>query len=156
MARLAIAKSFLAKYASLDRGVRSAIDMAIAEFAEHPNPGECLETPRRGRDDRIRTLAVDGRWSGVVLAPARGDIYCLVTVLPRDMAQAYAASRRFSVNPALGVLEVRDEEAIQQLRPTPQAAAEPSAALRRPPSPLPRRPPSPQADGCSRTSATLS
>ena len=125
MARLAIAKSFLAKYASLDKGVRSAIDMAIAEFAEHPNPGECLETPQRGRDGRIRTLAVDGRWSGVILAPARGDIYCLVTVLPRDMAQAYAASRRFSVNPALGVLEVRDEEAIQQLQPAPQAAAEP-------------------------------
>ncbi len=125
MARLAIAKSFLAKYASLDKGVRSTVDMAIAEFAQHPNPGECLETPRRGRDDRIRILAVNGRWSGVVLAPASGDIYCLVTVLPRDMAQAYAASRRFSVNPALGVLEVRDEEAIQQLTPAPQTAAEP-------------------------------
>ena len=42
------------------------------------------------------------------------------------MAQAYAASRRFSVNPALGVLEVRDEEAIQQLQPTPQATVEPT------------------------------
>ena len=124
MARLAIAKSFLAKYASLDKGVRSAVDVAIAEFAGHPDPGECLERPRRGRDDRIRTLEVNGRWSGVVLVPASGDIYCLVTVLPRDMAQAYAASRRFSVNPALGVLESRDEEAIQRLQPAPPAVTE--------------------------------
>jgi hypothetical protein len=126
VARLAIAKSFLAKYASLDEGVRSAIDVAIARFAEHPDPGECLETPQHALDARIRTLGVDGGWSGVVLAPASGDLYCLVTVLPKAMALAYAASRRFSVNEALGVLEVRDEEAIGRLQPAPQAAAEPA------------------------------
>ncbi len=59
-----------------------------------------------------------------MLAPESGDTYCLITVLPHDKAIAYASSRRFSVNQALGVLEVRDEEALQQMQPTLEAAAQ--------------------------------
>ena len=127
MARLAIAKSFLSEYARLDKDGQSAVDVAIAKFAKHPDPGLYLERPPRSWDDRIRTLEVDSRWRGVVLAPATGDTYCLVTVLPKDKANAYATSHRFSVNPALGVLEVRDEEALQRLQPSLEAAAEPGA-----------------------------
>jgi hypothetical protein len=125
VARLAIAKSFLAEYARLDKDVQRAVDAAIAKFAKHPHPGLCLEKPQYSWDDRIRILGVDGRWRGVILAPATGDTYCLVTVLPWDKANAYATSRRFSVNPALGVLEVRDEGAIQRLQPSLQEAAGP-------------------------------
>jgi hypothetical protein len=42
-------------------------------------------------------MRVDTRWRGIVLAPAAGtaantatDTYCLVTLLPRDKANAYA------------------------------------------------------------------
>ncbi|HEX3514716.1 MAG TPA: UvrD-helicase domain-containing protein, partial [Trebonia sp.] len=55
-----------------------------------------------------------------------GDTYCLVTILPKDKAKAYATSHRFSVNPALGVLEVRDEEAIQRLQVLLQEASRPN------------------------------
>ena len=127
MARLAIAKGFLAEYAKLDKDVQGAVDVAIAEFARHAQPGLHLEKPPQSRDDRIRILP-----GGQPLARRRagsrkrtGDTYCLITVLPQDKANAYAASRRFSVNQALGVLEVRDEEAIQQLRPSLQPAAKP-------------------------------
>ena len=40
-------------------------------------------------------------------------------MLPHDKANAYATSHRFSVNQALGVLEVRDEAALQQLAAEP-------------------------------------
>jgi hypothetical protein len=125
VARLAIGKSFLTEYGRLDKDVQSAVDAAIAKFAKHPHPGIHLEKPQQSWDDRIRTLEVDSHWRGIVLAPATGDTYCLVTILPQDKAKAYATSHRFSVNPALGVLEVRDEEAIQQLQPLLQEAAEP-------------------------------
>ena len=128
MARLAIAKGFLGEYAKLDKDVQRAVDAAITTFARHLHPGQHLEKPRHSRDDRIRLMPVDTRWRGIVLAPATGphgapadphrDTYCLVTVLPQDKANAYAASRRFTVNRALGIMEVRDEEAIQNLRPT--------------------------------------
>jgi hypothetical protein len=125
VARLAIGKSFLAEYGRLDKDVQRSVDAAIAKFAKHPHPGTHLEKPQRSWDDRIRTLEVDGHWRGIVLAPEAGDTYCLVTILPQDKAKAYATSHRFSVNPALGVLEVRDEEAIRQLRPLLREAAEP-------------------------------
>ena len=68
---------------------------------------------------------MDSFWRGVVLAPEKGDTDCLITVLPHDKANAYASSHRFTVNQALGVLEVRDEEAIQQLQPSLQAVTRP-------------------------------
>ncbi len=124
MARLAIGKNFLTEYGRLDKAVQVSVDAAIAKFAKHPHPGIQLEKPQPSCDNRIRTLRVDGRWHGIVLAPETGDTYCLVTILPREKADAYAASHRFSVNPALGVLEVRDEEAIKQLQPLLHEAAE--------------------------------
>src|SRR5690349_19065831 len=125
MARLAIAKGFLAEYAKLGKGVQSAVEAAIAKFAEHTHAGLHLEKLQHSRDDRIRTIRVDSFWRGVVLAPEKGDTYCLITVLPHDKANAYATSHRFSVNQALGVLEVRDEEAIQQLQPSLLAVTQP-------------------------------
>jgi hypothetical protein len=124
VARLAIAKGFLAEYAKLEKSVQSAVELAIAKFAEHTYAGLHLEKLQSSRDDHIRTIRVDSFWRGVVLAPATGDTYCLITVLPHDKANAYARSHRFSVNQALGVLEVRDEEALQQLQPSLQAVAQ--------------------------------
>jgi hypothetical protein len=126
VARLAIGKGFLTEYGRLDKDVQGAVDAAIAKFARHPHPGSHLEKPQRSWDDRIRTLEVDNRWRGIVLAPMTGDTYCLVTILPKDKAKAYATSHRFSVNPALGVLEVRDEDAIQRLRQLLQEASKPN------------------------------
>jgi hypothetical protein len=128
LARLAIAKGFLAEYAKLDKNVQAAVDTAIAAFARHPQPGLHLEKPQHTHDDRIRIMPVDTRWRGVVLAPAAGDTYCLVTVLPQDKANAYATTHRFTVNRTLGVLEVRDEEALSQLQaPVPSVPATPAA-----------------------------
>ncbi|MGH3196610.1 MAG: UvrD-helicase domain-containing protein, partial [Streptosporangiaceae bacterium] len=125
MARLAIAQGFLAEYAKLDKDVQGAVDQAIATFARHPRPGLHLETPQHSQDDRIRIMPVDGRWRGVVLAPAPGaatDTYCLVTVLPQDKADAYATSHRFSVNRALGADAQIQPEELQLILAHPFAA----------------------------------
>jgi superfamily I DNA/RNA helicase len=123
VARLAIAKSFMAEYARLDADARRAVEALVTEFARRPHAWRYLEKPRQGRDDRVRLFRVNSLWRGVVLAPDSGDTYCLVTILPHEKAFAFAAGHRFSVNQALGVLETRDEQAIQQLRPALQSAA---------------------------------
>ena len=125
MARLAIAKGFLAEYAKLDKDARRAVEAVVTEFAARPHAWRYLEKPRQSLDDRIRLFRVNSLWRGVVLAPDTGDTYCLITILPHDKAYAYAAGHRFSVNQALGVLEARDEETIQPLRPSLQPTAEP-------------------------------
>ncbi len=118
MVRLAIAKDFLAEYAKLDKSTQVAVDAAVAKFAQQTRSELSLETPLHSRDHRVRTIGIDSVWCGVVLAPDSGDTYCLVTVLPHDKANAFAASHRFSVNQAFGVMEVRDEDALRQLTPT--------------------------------------
>jgi superfamily I DNA/RNA helicase len=123
MPRLAIAKGFLAEYSRLEKSVQISVETAIDKFAAHTHAGLHLEKLHNSCDDRIRTIRVDNFWRGVVLAPAAGDTYCLITVLPHDKANAYASSHRFSVNQVLGVLEVRDEEALQQLQPSLTAVA---------------------------------
>ena len=118
MPRLAIAKNFLGEYAKLEKSVQISVESAIGKFEPHTHAGLHLEKIHNSRDDRIRTIRVDAFWRGVVLAPDSGDTYCLITVMPHDKANAYATSHRFTVNQALGVLEVRNEAALEQMQPS--------------------------------------
>jgi hypothetical protein len=123
VARLAISKGFLADYVKLDKDVRRAVDQAVATFARHPQPGMQLERPQHVNDDRLRILPVGTRWRGVVLTAgdeSPEDTYSLVTVLPQDQADAYVISYQSSVNRALKILKVLDEEVTSQLQPTPE------------------------------------
>ena len=92
MARLAISKDFLTEYVRLDKRVQRSVDQAIATFARHPQPGEYLEVSQYTQDGQLRIMPLDGHWRGIVLAPATGDTYCLLTVLPHDKADAYLSS----------------------------------------------------------------
>ena len=124
MPRLAIDKDFLDDYSKLEKSVRAAVKEAIDKFAEHTYAGLHLEKLQRSADDRIRTIRIDQFWRGVVLAPDSGDTYYLMKVMPHDKAIDYAASHRLTVNQALGVVEVRNEVAIEQFHPALEKAAE--------------------------------
>ena len=124
MPRLAIDKDFLDDYSKLEKSVRTAVKEAIDKFAEHTYAGLHLEKLQRSVDDRIRTIRIDQFWRGVVLAPDSGDTYYLMKVMPHDKAIDYAASHRLTVNQALGVVEVRNEVAIEQFHPALEKAAE--------------------------------
>jgi mRNA-degrading endonuclease RelE of RelBE toxin-antitoxin system len=123
VARLAIAKSFLSDYAKLQKPVQALVESAMAKFEDHTFAGVHLEKVRNSRDSRLRTIRIDDFWRGIVLVPDSGDTYCLLTVLPHDKAYEYADSHRCSVNQVLGVLEVRDEAALEQLQPALADAA---------------------------------
>jgi hypothetical protein len=105
MARLAIAKAVLSEYVKLDKKVQGAVDAAVTRLAQHAQPGLHLEKPKNTGDDRIRLMRVDTRWRGIVLTPTAGtaattatDTYCLIALLPRDKANAYATTHRFGVS----------------------------------------------------------
>ena len=123
MARLAIDRDFLDDYSKLPRSVQGSVKMAIDEFAEHMHAGLHLEKLTRCKDDRIRTIRIDAMWRGVVLAPDSGDTYSLIRVMPHDKAIEYAGSHKFTVNEALGVVEVRDQAALEQIQPALEQAA---------------------------------
>ncbi|WP_229403582.1 UvrD-helicase domain-containing protein [Micromonospora okii] len=113
MAELALSRDFLPAYARLQRRVRRAVDAAIRKFAEHTHAGLHLEKLTGARDPNIRTIRIDLSYRGVVLALGE-ERYALLDVLPHDDANAFAVSRRFTVNQVLGVLEMRDQEGIEE------------------------------------------
>ncbi|KAB1160099.1 AAA family ATPase [Micromonospora sp. AMSO12t] len=129
MPRLGIAKEFLADYAGLQKPVRRAVDAAIEKFTQHTHAGLHLEKLTNPKDPRIRTIRINQFWRGVVLAPEKGEEYLLLTVLPHNDAYAYATSRLFTVNLALGVLEVRNQTALEEITPALHQAAQDNKPL---------------------------
>lgn len=123
MARLALDVGFLSDFSKLEKQVQAAVMGAIGKFAEHTHAGLHLEKLNHPKDDRIRTIRIDLHWRGVVLAPDNGDTYYLLKVMHHDKAIAYAASHKFSVNQALGVVDVTNETAIKQIQPELEQAA---------------------------------
>jgi hypothetical protein len=122
--RLGIDKTFLGEFAKLEKPVQASVLTAIGKFGEHTHAGLHLETINSSRDPRLRTIRIDIHWRGVVLAPDKGDEYCLLTVLPHDKAIAFAKSHRPAVNQVLGVFEVRNEGALDEVQPALTQAAE--------------------------------
>jgi hypothetical protein len=129
---LAIAKDFLTTYAALDKKLRKAVDEALDKFADTYFSGGHLEKITDSRDPRWRTLRINQGYRGVVLAPDSGDVFLLVTVLAHAEAYRYIRNRRPSVNQALGVLEFRDETALDTMSTAlaPVAAASPDTLFR--------------------------
>ncbi|ADH68146.1 UvrD-helicase domain-containing protein [Nocardiopsis dassonvillei] len=117
MAQLAIHKDFLQEFAKLEKPVQERVTEVFAKFDEATHTGLHLEKIARARDDRFRTIRIDQFWRGVVLAPATGDTYTLLKVLPHDKAYEWARTRRASVNMATGAIELRDVEAIDSSIP---------------------------------------
>jgi superfamily I DNA/RNA helicase len=123
LARLFFDKKFHDVYIQLEEPLRRAVEAAISKFAEHTWAGLHLEKIQGARDERMHTIRITGGWRGVVAAPDSGDIYFLLTVLPHDKVDVFARRHRLSVNQAFGVVEVRDEEALEQLQPFLEARA---------------------------------
>lgn len=123
MPRLSIAKEFLAGYAKLEKSIQRAVDEALDKFGEHTFAGLHLEKLGGSKDPNIRTIRITNSYRGVVLAPQRGDEYFLLAVLPHDDANKYATSKRFTVNQTLGVLEIRDQGALDDFEPALRTAA---------------------------------
>lgn len=129
MAELGIDIAFLRRYAKLQPPVRRAVDAAIEKFSRHTHAGLHLEKLTGARDPNVRTIRINDFHRGVVLALGEAK-YVLHEVLPHDDANDYAISRRFTVNQALGVLEVRNQAAIEDLdRDLPATVAATDAIL---------------------------
>lgn len=123
MPSLSIAADFLKNYATLERSVQTGVRKVLSTFSEHTHAGIHLEKLEGARDPQIRTIRINKFWRGVVLAPDSGDTYVLLTVLPHDDAIRYAVGKVFTVNEAFGVLEARDQTALEHIEPVLRADA---------------------------------
>ncbi|WP_055480662.1 UvrD-helicase domain-containing protein [Sphaerimonospora mesophila] len=121
MPRLAIAPEFVRELGALTHPVRRDVIVTLRRLllgspaAPHP------ERVRGGRDRRVTTLRLADQHRGV--AVRHGDLRWLVTVLPDAMAWSFAQRHRFGVNPAIGVVETWDAEALERIEPALRRAS---------------------------------
>lgn len=128
MPNLVLSDDVLKRHHELDKRVQRDVYSAIVKFRDG-NPGQHMEKLEGAKDPKIRTIRINDNHRGVVLAPDRGDDYVLLTVLPHDKANKYATSKRFTVNGVFGVLESRDQAALESAEPAPVDRAASEAGL---------------------------
>lgn len=117
MPTLAIDRGFLGDLAKLEKPIVKRVTEVFDEFDAATHTGLHLEKINNARNPRFRSIRIDQSWRGIVLTPARGDVYTLLKVLPHDDAYAWAQRRNVSVNTATGGIEIRDEEELDRQIP---------------------------------------
>ncbi|GAA1289215.1 DNA helicase [Planotetraspora silvatica] len=122
MPRLAISPEFTRELSTLARPVRRDAVVAVRRFLGNSPSAPHPERVRNSRDHRVTTLRLADRHRAVALR--QGDTYWLVTVLPDAAAWAYAQRHRFGVNPAIGVIETWDAEALERVEPALRRSAQ--------------------------------
>ncbi|MFD0891298.1 DNA helicase UvrD, partial [Streptosporangium algeriense] len=121
MPRLAISPDFPAELGALAQPARRDAVVAVRRFMQNVAGAPHPERVRGARDPRVVTLRLAEGHRGVMVR--HRDVHWLLTVLPEEQAWAYARRHRFGVNPALGVVEMWDAEALERIEPAVLRAA---------------------------------
>ena len=94
----------------LPRVEQQQLGAFMKRFREEPLRDDIvLQTPPGMADDKVRLVLLDDL-AVVVIAPPRADLLMVVYAAPKQEALAWAASKRFEVNPVLGTLQIYDVE----------------------------------------------
>jgi hypothetical protein len=112
VARLGIHRDFLQDLVRLERPVQQKVVETILKFELTAHTGAHLEKINHVRDERLKSIKIDRKYRGIVLAPESGDQYTLLRVDNHDEAYAWAQHRQISVNTATGHMEIRDAKTI--------------------------------------------
>ncbi|WP_062355853.1 UvrD-helicase domain-containing protein [Herbidospora yilanensis] len=112
MPKLGIHQDFLRDFTRLERSVQSKVVDTITRFGHTAVAGAHLEKIN-ARDPRLKSIRIDLKYRGIVLAPETGEEYTLLRVDTHDEAYEWARNRRLSVNVATGHIEIRDDKIIE-------------------------------------------
>lgn len=123
MPHLAFDIGFCAQLGKLEKSVRQGVFDAWEKFERltadqlRKDSGLKLESLKRAKDPKIRTIRIARGTRGVVLAPEGGNTYVLLRVMPHDRANEWAIKQKASVNTVTRAVEIRDVETLEQLTP---------------------------------------
>jgi mRNA-degrading endonuclease RelE of RelBE toxin-antitoxin system len=107
MVQVAVSAEFLQAYAQVPRKVQKKVREFSKKFLEDPTAASInYERIHTIQDNKVRTVRVGIDYRAIVIHPPKGDVYTLVWVDNHDEAMAWAAKKRFEVNPVLGALQV--------------------------------------------------
>ncbi|MFF3499324.1 UvrD-helicase domain-containing protein [Streptomyces sp. NPDC003247] len=129
MPQLAFDIGFFAELPKLQPPVRKGVLEAWEKFHRltldqlFKDPGLKLESLTNAQDKQIRTIRIGQFWRGVVLAPASGDTFLLLRVMPHDKAIAWAKKQKASINEVTRAVEIRDAATLDEITPAYEQVA---------------------------------
>lgn len=122
-AQVGFSKDFLAAFSELPKGIQKKVREFTEKFRSDPtSPGLNFERLAGVADDKVRSVRIDKAYRAIVIHPPKGDVFLCVWVDHHDEAYRWVRNKRFEVNPASGVFQFYDLEAVQTAAPvTPQS-----------------------------------
>ncbi|WP_181020001.1 hypothetical protein [Nonomuraea typhae] len=122
MAKLGNYRDFLRMFVKLEKQVQDRVAEVFTKFEGATYASLHLEPVKNAKDQQMRTMRINDFWRGVVLAPAKGDTYVLLNVLPHDKVYEWAKRHRATVNTVTATIELRDVVTLETTS-TPASSA---------------------------------
>lgn len=104
---VALSQDFLKSLSTLPAAAQSKVLKWALRFQHDPTAnGINYEKINRARDPNMRSIRLDKDWRGIVFKPLDGDVYVLLYVDHHDAAYRWAESRRLTINPVTGAMQL--------------------------------------------------
>ena len=115
--KVALSQDFLLQLAKLPVNVHTKVMKWAILFQTDPkSPSINYENINGARDQNLKSVRLDKDWRGIVFKPSTGDVYVLLYVDHHDDAYRWAESRKLTINPVTGAMQmVMVESVVQQV-----------------------------------------
>ncbi len=111
--RVAISGGFFSAFAKLPRSQQNKVNKFIVNFQKNPmSPGINYETIQDASHSDMRSVRIDQAYRGIVLKPAKGNVYLLLWVDHHDAAYDWARRHHCSINEATGAIQIYEVDQV--------------------------------------------
>lgn len=108
---ISLGKDFLKAFAALPKAQQKKTQEFIEKFQENPDSSGINLEKFQSSDENMRSVRIDREYRGIVLKAPQGNLFILLWVDLHDRAYEWGQSKRVSVNPATGALQLYDMDA---------------------------------------------
>jgi len=116
--KVAISDDFLNSLVRLPSQIQAKVMNFVLKFRANPTlPGINYEKINSAKDSKLRSVRIDDTYRGIVMKPDSGNVYVLLWVDHHDKAYQWAESKKCTINPETGALQIYDTHLIVE---TPQ------------------------------------
>lgn len=126
--KVALSQDFVLQLAKLPNNVQSKVVKWAAKFQADPtSSGINYENIHKAKDPNMKSVRIDQEVRGIVFKPTKGDVYVLLHVGNHDDAYRWAETKRMTINPVTGAMQLLQIESAVVVEPTLQVATPPLA-----------------------------
>ncbi|WP_045212271.1 3'-5' exonuclease [Desulfonatronovibrio magnus] len=105
--KVAISSDFLDSFSKIPPKKQSRVANFVQKFQSNPMlPGINYEKINVAADSNYRSVRIDDAYRGIVLKPAKGNVYVLLWVDQHDDAYSWARNKKCTINPETGSIQI--------------------------------------------------